>query len=151
TGGGEMQIAETSGGRLLATIRNNTFAEKGVRFFNTSPDGGETWGTPFFQTPAQAPLPDPKCQASLLRLDSMSHAARPLLALANAADPASRSNLTVRLSPDQGQTWPKSTVLYPGSAAYSALTLLPSGDLGILMELDRYGRICFQRLSRKDL
>src|SRR5437773_5819503 len=34
TGGGEIQIAETEAGHLLATIRNNTFPEKGVRFFN---------------------------------------------------------------------------------------------------------------------
>jgi len=66
-GGGEMQVAETLDGHLLATIRNNALPEQGVRFFNESPDGGETWGTPYYQTTNQAPLPDPKCQASMLR------------------------------------------------------------------------------------
>jgi len=144
-GGGETQIAETAPGHLLVTIRNNTFPEKGVRFFNRSSDGGETWGKPFYENANQPALPDPKCQASLLRVNEN------LLALANAADASSRVRMTLRLSKDGGETWPVSQVIYPGASAYSALSVLSNGDLGMLVEMDNYQRICFVRRSCEGL
>lgn len=146
-GGGEIQVAETRDGQLLATIRNNTFPQKGVRFFSTSSDGGETWGTPYYQTTNQAPLPDPKCQASLLRLPSTNGANANPLILANAADTASRIKMTLRISYDEGRTWPVSNLVYAGDSAYSALTTLPSGEIGLLLEMDGYKRISFVRRS----
>jgi len=56
-----------------------------------------------------------------------------LLILANAAHPASRTNLTLRLSYNQGRTWPVSDLVYAGSSAYSALTTLASGEVGLLL------------------
>jgi sialidase-1 len=143
TGGGETQIAETSNGHLLVTIRNNTFPQKGVRFFNRSEDGGETWGTPYYQTKDQPALPDPKCQGSLLRVTSAHAFKKGVWALSNAADPSSRTNLMLRISRDGGKTWPINRLVYNGGSAYSALTVLPSGELGILFEADKYKRICF--------
>jgi sialidase-1 len=142
TGGGEIQIAETCKGHLLATIRNNVFPEKGVRFFNRSEDSGETWGKPYYQTKDQSPLPDPKCQASLLRIKN-GKGKEDISLLCNAADPSSRTNLTLRISRDGGRTWPINRLIYGGTSAYSALTVLPSGELGILFEADKYQRICF--------
>ena len=144
-GGGEIQVAETLDGRLLATIRNNTFPEKGVRFFNTSVDGGETWGTPYYQKPNQPPLPDPKCQSSILRF--LFTKGTNALILANAADAASRTKMTLRISYDEGRTWPVSNLVYAGGSAYSALTTLPSGEVGMLFEMDGYKRISFVRRS----
>ena len=144
-GGGETQIAETKEGQLLVTIRNNTFPEKGVRFFNRSSDGGETWGKPVYQSVNQPALPDPKCQASLLRVNGN------LLALGNAADASSRVRMTLRLSKDGGETWPVRQVIYPGGSAYSALTVLSNSDLGMLVEMDNYQRICFVRRSLEEL
>jgi sialidase-1 len=147
TGGGEIQVAEIGDGHLLATIRNNTLPEKGVRFFNVSPDGGETWGVPFSQTTNQPALPDPKCQAAILSLVNTRGTNRNLLVLSNAADPAARTNLTARFSFDEGRTWPVSRLVYPGPSAYSALTTLPSGEIGVLVEMNRYQRIGFVKLS----
>jgi sialidase-1 len=62
----------------------------------------------------------------------------------NAAHASARSNATLRASYDFGQSWPVSDVIYSGSSAYSALTELPNGDLGILLETDNYRRILFQ-------
>ena len=150
-GGGEIQVAETHNGRLLATIRNNTFPEKGVRFFNTSENGGETWGTPYYQTSDQPALPDPKCQASLLRVPFTKGTNSNLLILANAADPASRTKMTLRISYDEGRTWPVSNLVYAGGSAYSALTTLPSGEVGMLFEMNGYKRISFVRLSVREI
>jgi len=146
TGGGEIQVAETRDGVVFATIRNATFPKAGVRFFNESLDGGETWGTPYFETHAQAALPDPKCQASLLRLPAADPLQKDRLVLAHAADPKSRKRLTVRFSDDEGRTWPLSRLVYEGGSAYSALTQLTSGEIGVLVEMDEYCRIGLARI-----
>jgi sialidase-1 len=67
--------------------------------------------------------------------------------LSNAADPSARVRMTVRLSDDEGRTWRTSRVIYPNSSAYSSLTVLTSGDLGLLFEMDNYGRISFVKSS----
>lgn len=42
--------------------------------------------------------------------------------------------MTVRLSTDDGKSWPKSRALFEGPAAYSCLTVLPDGRLACLYE-----------------
>ena len=51
--------------------------------------------------------------------------------------------MTVRLSYDEGSTWPKSKLLYEGSAAYSCLSRLPDGNIGLIYERDEYRKITF--------
>ena len=53
--------------------------------------------------------------------------------------------MTVRLSYDEGVTWPAAKVLYEGSAAYSDLVALPDGAIGCLYERDNYAKITFAR------
>ena len=56
--------------------------------------------------------------------------------------------MTVRLSYDEGETWPIAAVLNSGPSAYSCLTALPDGDIGCLYEggiRGRYERITFAR------
>jgi sialidase-1 len=139
-------VAETSEGQLLATIRHATFAKKGVRYFNRSPDGGESWGEPYFEMPGQPALPDPGCQASLLRLRAVGRGTNTVLVLAHAAEEEARVKLTLQFSHDLGRTWGRSRLVYPGPAAYSALTELGPGEIGLLAELDDYKRIGFARL-----
>jgi hypothetical protein len=38
-----------------------------------------------------------------------------------------------------------SKVVYSGGSAYSALTELPSREIGMLLEIDKYQRIVFTR------
>ena len=47
---------------------------------------------------------------------------------------AERENLTVRMSYDDGATWPVTKSIYPGPAAYSSLAVLPDGSIGLLYE-----------------
>ena len=68
------------------------------------------------------------------------------------SNPAStnRERLTIRLSDDQGRTWPVAKLLYPGPSAYSCLTVLPDKRIGCLYERgDRgpYETITFARFS----
>ena len=53
----------------------------------------------------------------------------------------------MQVSHDQGKTWPVSTMIYRGSAAYSCLTVLKGGEVGVLFERDGYSRICFAKFS----
>lgn len=65
------------------------------------------------------------------------------------ANPAStkRERMTVRLSTDQGKTWPAARVLYAKSAAYSSLVALPDGQVGCLYERDGYKETVFARFG----
>ena len=54
---------------------------------------------------------------------------------------------TVRLSFDEGKTWPVAKMLYKGGYAYSCLTALPDGSVGVLFEKDGYKTITFARFT----
>ena len=45
-----------------------------------------------------------------------------------------RERLTVRASYDDGSTWAVARVVHDGPAAYSILTVLPDGSVGLLFE-----------------
>jgi sialidase-1 len=51
--------------------------------------------------------------------------------------------LTVRLSYDEGRSWPKSKRLSEGSAVYSCLSRLPDGNIGLIYDRDNYRKITF--------
>ncbi len=68
------------------------------------------------------------------------------------ANPASarRERLTVRLSYDEGATWPVSRVLHDGPAAYSSLVMLRDLSVGLLFERGEqsaYEGIAFARFT----
>jgi sialidase-1 len=46
--------------------------------------------------------------------------------------------MTVRVSYDEGKTWTKGKTIYQGSSAYSDLTILENGDIGLFFEQDSY-------------
>ena len=58
--------------------------------------------------------------------------------------------MTVRVSHDEGKTWPVARVLHAGPAAYSCLVVVPGGDVGCLYEAGRkhpYETIVFARFA----
>jgi sialidase-1 len=145
-GGGEVQMAETAGGELVASMRDNGFPTRGVRTFNRSADGGVTWGVPYHSSETQAALPDPECQGNIYRLRHSPAGAAGRLVQVNAASATRRENLTLRISDDGGVTWPIARTIYAGPAAYSAVAELANGDLGVLFEKDPYGNLDYVRL-----
>ena len=46
--------------------------------------------------------------------------------------------MTVRISYDEGFSWSEGKAIYPGSSAYSTLTVLENGDIGLVFEKDNY-------------
>lgn len=57
-----------------------------------------------------------------------------ILIFANPDHETDRVNLTVWVSTDDGETWPHKKVIYGGPSAYSSLTVLPNGLIGLLFE-----------------
>ena len=109
-----------------------------------SPDGGETWTGQY----ADKTLVEPPCQASLVRYGSLDAGGPSRLLFSNPANGQrdQRNRLTVRVSEDEGRTWPVAKLLYEGPAAYSSLAVLPDGSIGCLYEAGQnhpYEKITF--------
>jgi len=139
----ECQVVELRDGTLLLNMRNYD-RSKTTRALATSADGGATWSA-VRHDPA---LVEPICQASFLRYTVQPPDDRDRLLFANPAqaEPGRRREMTVRLSYDEGRTWPVRRLLWEGPAAYSALAVLPDGRAACLFEAGEkhpYERITF--------
>jgi len=124
----ECCVAELSDGRLLLNMRNYDRSQLN-RKISFSEDGGLTWGD-LLSDPV---LIEPICQASMLRVPGKEGDESSLLFL-NPAHKSKRQEMTLRISKDEGRTWPDSIVLHSGPAAYSDLTILANANPGCLFE-----------------
>lgn len=91
-------------------------------------------------------LVDSGVQASLLRFsrsDEAEAGARSRILFANPAHPRARLRLTVRLSYDEGRTWPIARLIDPGPSAYSDLVVGRHGEIGVLYERGNRGGVAF--------
>jgi sialidase-1 len=132
----EGQVVELGDGSLMYNMRSQ--AGKNRRAVSRSYDGGETWTTPMLDVT----LIEPVCQASILQW-------RDRLYFSNPAA-TTRVNMTVRMSLDEGITWPFSHVIYIGPSAYSCLTPLPDGTVGCLYERGErspYEKLTFAKIA----
>lgn len=136
----ECQVVERPDGSQMLNMR--CYRGKGRRAVATSDDGGMTWS----ECIDDDTLIESVCQASFLRY-SWREQGRDRVLFSNPATTSGRHHLTVRLSYDNGKSWPVSRLLYEPSSAYSCLARLPFGDVGILYERDNYGKLTFSRFD----
>jgi sialidase-1 len=127
----ECQIVELHDGRLMLNMRNYLYKgnDDKMRAVSYSSDQGITWSKPL----RDPELPEPICQASLITYCEKV-GEKPILLFSNPARNDRRTTMTVKASFDEGDTWPKSMVLYDGPAAYSCLAVLNDGLIGCLYE-----------------
>ena len=154
---GECQVAELPDGRLLLHGRNHGpkgMHQKGIAY---GLEGGLVWSPLRFDPQ----LIEPVCQSSLIRYTWPDDGDKSRLLFSNPTNTVPRvgnkhmyrrKKLTVRLSYDEGATWPVAKLIEPGSSAYSCLTALPNGDIACLHEggggVERYlERIVCKRFS----
>lgn len=142
----ECTVAELSNGDLLLNMRCPNSDKR--RLLSRSSDGGLSWSTPeVHQT-----LIDPVCQGSMLTFTDTDD--RSILLFANPAHETRRRNMTLRVSYDDGQTYPKEQLLYGEFAAYSDMALLDPNNLAMLYERgvsDANEGIAFEVISLDNL
>lgn len=143
----ECQVVELADGSLMLNMRNYARCEgrENRRAVATSRDGGLTWSPIWW---AQE-LVEPVCQASFIRFTKRPEFPKNRLLFANPAG-TRREKMTIRVSYDEGQTWPVAREIHPGPSAYSALAVLPDMTIGCLYERGNrgpYETITFARMS----
>ena len=139
----ECQVVELVDGRLLLNMRS--YHGRNRRAVAFSADGGLTWSEPTLDPT----LIEPVCQASILRFTDRIEGDRNRILFSNPAS-TRRERMTVRLSYDEGRSWPISKVIHEGPSAYSCLAVFPDMTIGCLYERGRlhpYERITLARFT----
>lgn len=124
----EAELVQTADGRLCLSLRNK--ASEHQRAFAWSDDEGETWSEPQLQEA----LTDSAVMAGIHRLTDVQTGDRNRVLFSNPDDPEGRTNLTIRLSYDECQTWPVARVLNEGPSGYSDLAVAGDGTICCLYE-----------------
>jgi sialidase-1 len=138
--GNESKVVELADGRWMINSRANG---KGLRFVHVSSDHGLSW-----ISKPEPELIDPGCNGSIIRYTSIHDGyEKNRLLFSNAKMKEGRKNLTVRVSYDEGQSWSEGKTIYKGSAAYSSLTVLENGRIGLIFEKDLYTENLFVSFS----
>jgi sialidase-1 len=138
----ESTIAELSNGRLMLNMRNT--GKTRHRQIAISKNAGKK----FSPSAPDSVLIEPVCEGNLLAFRAPD--GRRGLAFSNPASVVGRVDMTVRISYDDGRTWPLQQLLYSGPSAYSCLTLLPDGRLSCLYEAGKqrpYEGIVFETIN----
>lgn len=120
----EAQVAELEDGSLLLTMRDHS--RSGERIWarwtwDESATSGQ-WSAHWRVNP------DPTCMASLIRHSNGD------LFFSNPAHESNRRGMTVRRSSDGGHSWSAGLLIDAGPSAYSCLTELADGQIGLLYE-----------------
>ena len=133
----ETMITELSDGRVMLVARSTSKANR--KIVTTSPDGARNWTKPAFHDQLWEPI----CMASIV-----AHSSKPgTLIFSNphtlkfgkdgkevTSGRGKRENLSIKLSRDDGKTWPVNKTLDAGPSAYSDLAVLPDGTVLCLYE-----------------
>ena len=131
TGGDEAKVTELVDGRILMSIRHG-----GKRWYNISENGGETWRP---NTSTWNDITAPACNGDLIRYTSVNQGYNKNRLLHSVPKGTQRTDVTVYISYDEGETWPVSKTIVPYSSAYSSLCILPDGTIGLYVEEEPNG------------
>lgn len=151
-----LQLAD---GRTMLNIRSESPEHR--RAVAYSDDGVTRWSKPVFHPD----LVEPICMGSLVRLSTETKHGRNriLFANPNSTEPSNdwnsgnfkRQNLTVRISYDEGETWPLMRPIEPGVSGYSDLAVGPDGTIYLIYErgtpTDRGTHVKYLTLARFNL
>ncbi len=118
SGGDESKLVELADGTVMISVR-----QSGNRGFNTSTDGGMTWGA---QTTNSA-ISGNACNADVLYYNKH-------ILVHSYINNASRQNLTVCVSLDNGKTWTSKRVICAPSSCYSTMDITSDNEIAILYE-----------------
>ena len=127
----ETMAVQLDDGRVMLNMRNPS--KERLRSISYSEDGATNWTKPVFDDE----LFEPTCMAGLIKMPDVK-AGKSALIFSN---PDSRNipkhprkNLTVKVSLDQGQSWPFQKVINEGPSGYSDLAVDTDGTVYCLYE-----------------
>jgi len=127
----ETVTVQLQNGPVLLNMRNESPEHR--RAISISADGVSQWSQPVLQPD----LLEPICMGSIIRVTAQPEFRKSRIIFANPDNLEAtrrrgpqdinkdRKNLTIKLSYDEGKSWPVSRVLEPGLSAYSDLTVGP--------------------------
>ncbi len=138
----EAQVVELNDGSLLLAVRDER--KVGTRAMFITRDLGETWEE---HPTSNKILPDPVCQASLLRVASTKDGNDcDLIAFFNPNSATGRVNSSLQLSGDEGNTWTCKELFYaPNSWGYSCMCMIDKSTIGVLYET--IGGLIFEKFK----
>lgn len=148
-GGNESSVVELGNGDLMLNMRNYNREESKTRSYAISRDGGCSWSDMQYLPE----LIESVCQGSTLNYLKKGKITNRIL-FSNPASTDEREKMTIKMSKDNGKTWPHSYLVYAGPSAYSDLVNLPDENIGLLYEYgnnNAYEKIGFTIISGSDL
>lgn len=131
----ETVAVELLDGSVMLNVRNESKANR--RIVTVSPDGATRWSEPRFDEA----LLEPICMGSIIRYPARTAAGSSYLLFSNPDNLTceggkevpgknrDRTNMSVKLSADEGKTWQVSRVLEPGPSMYSDLAVARDGTI----------------------
>ena len=125
----EAQVVQLGDGSIMINCRDD---RGGSRSVYTTRDLGATWQ---IHPSSRKALIEPVCNAGLIRMTHRKHG--PLLIFSNPNTTRGRTHLTLKISNDEGLSWPeKYHRLYDAraGAGYSSLTQIGDEHVGVLYE-----------------
>lgn len=150
----ETIAVELADGRVMFNMRSESPNRRRLAAF--SPDGVSGWAGHRWE----AALLEPVCMASLVRYDWPQEGRPGRILFANPDNLENelirpggnlahdRKRLSVKMSLDDGRTWPVSRVLEQGPSGYSDLAVLADGTILCLYEAEIVTRMCDDRYLR---
>ena len=148
----ESQVVELSDGSLLLNwrIQKRGAEHPGYRGTAISHDRGQSWDPPVLSRH----LNENPCQAGFIRWPGNEGPGQLVFSNPDTGPgrgEGARVRMTVRLSRDEGQTWPIARLIYAGPSAYSCPAALPDDTVAVLYESGEstpYERIRMARFTR---
>jgi sialidase-1 len=126
----ETVAVELADGRVMLNIRHETYNRKDRtrhRAISISPNGVDQWSP----VRLDSQLPEPICMGSIIRLSSETEGGKNRILFANPHNPdtTERRDVAIKLSYDEGETWPVMKALEDGRSGYSDLAVGPDGTV----------------------
>ncbi|MFA5189577.1 MAG: sialidase family protein, partial [Verrucomicrobiia bacterium] len=150
----ETVAVELADGRVMFNMRSESKINR--RLVAISPDGASGWTGHRWDSA----LLEPVCMASLIRHGWPKGGQPGRILFANPSNLENemirpggslahdRKRLTIKMSLDDGATWPVSKILEPGPSGYSDVAVLADGTILCLYEADIVTRMCDDRYVR---
>ncbi len=130
----ECQLVEQANGDVMLISRDESSEDSPDNLRHRvaiSRDGGETWG-PLRRAEE---LITPRCHGAVERYDKSALLfSSPASNLRREEHPYGRTNLTVRVSVDQGATWNTGRTIWPHPSSYSDIAVLDDGTIVLVYE-----------------